>query len=447
MDYSHLLGEEKTTQKALSVADFIKNINQELSTKQYRIQGEVTSIKKTYGTAVYFSIKDPKQEAILNCMVWKNIYDQNGVDVEVGDEIIVTGNPEIYAPQGRFSLKVSTLEYAGEGALKKSYDQLKEKLTQEGVFERERRRLPKYPQKIGIITSLSGVVIHDFTTNLERRGYELIVIDSRVEGKTALHELQDSLNTFKKKNIDILVIMRGGGSWESLQAFNTESLVRTIAEFPVPVLTGIGHDVDVTLAELVADKGVSTPTAVAKTLNEPWKILERWLQNAEVKTLMRLEQEIISQKRIVESSQERILKEYTSVLRERRNSLDTRSRKITSYFNRISKQAQVFEDIFRRITQKTHNYLTSTQQKIDIARKDTLAYINTVQTKSQHLLATQQKTINLYNPENTLKRGYSLLYKDKNLVRSHKDVDSGDTIIAQTSDGKITSTITRITQK
>jgi len=445
MDYSHLLDTNDAAKKSLSVAHFLEKINQNLSGEKYRIQGEVTSINKSYGKAIYFSIKDSEKDAKLDCVIWKGVYDQNGVNVEVGDEIIITGTPEIYAPQGRFSLKVSTLEYAGEGALKKAYDQLKEKLTQEGIFDRERKKLPKYPKKIGVITSLKGVVIHDFTTNLERRGYELVVIDSRVEGKDAIHDLGASLRTFEKKDIDLLVIMRGGGSWESLQAFNTESVVRMIAEFPIPVLTGIGHDVDVTLSELVADKGASTPTAVAKTINEPWKILQRWLQGAETKTFSRLEQEIISKKRDVETAEGKIIKQYGQTLRNSEVSLEKDLRKINRNFQNLNKQADIFQSYFRKISQMTNQNLDSIKQSIDTYSKSTSSYIQHSQEATRKNLNFQGKTIELYNPESSLKRGYSILYQNNKIVRSIKDISIGGSISTQIADGKIDSSITHIT--
>jgi len=140
----------------LSVADFIAKVNATVTRLGGRIEGEVTSVKKTYATAVYFSIKDLKRDAILNCIIWRTTYNQNGVDIEEGDKVVVTGSPEIYAPRGTFSIKVQTIEYAGEGALKKAYDELRLKLDQEGLLNPSLKRpLPKFPKKIGVITSRS----------------------------------------------------------------------------------------------------------------------------------------------------------------------------------------------------------------------------------------------------------------------------------------------------
>ncbi len=272
-------------QPAITVAAYISQVNKVLSTQSGRVKGEVTSVNFS-GKAVYFTIKDKDGAALLNCLIWASTYQANGVELKEGNEIIVTGTPDIYAPFGKFSFKSTTIEYAGVGDLKRAYDKLKATLAAEGLFASENKRmLPKFPKKIGVITSMAGVVISDFTSNLNRRGYKITTIDSRVEGKDAIHDLLASLKTMKNQDIDVLVIMRGGGSWESLQAFNTESVIRAIAGFKVPVITGIGHDTDVTLAEMVADIGRSTPTAVAEALNEPWDGLESILNLLHRKTI------------------------------------------------------------------------------------------------------------------------------------------------------------------
>lgn len=450
MDYSHLLDDDTqyndnaVEPKSISVLDFVTIINAKLQSERHRIQGEVTSINKTYGKAIYFSIKDTEGDAKLDCMIWKNVYDSNGVDIEVGDEIMVTGIAEVYAPQGRLSLKASTIEYAGEGALKKAYDELKEKLTKEGILDRERRRLPKYPEKIGIITSLSGVVIHDFTTNLSQRGYDLQVINSRVEGKDALHEILQAIKTFTQKDIDVLVIMRGGGSWESLQAFNTESIVRAIAEFPVPVLTGIGHDVDVTLSELVADKGVSTPTAVAKTLNEPWTILENYLVQAEIKTIQRFEQTILSLRRGIQDGQQKIMRRYAETIYIQKNFLHDNLRSISQYFLGMYQKVVNLERMFNQSVSAMKYSLKQKQKLLTETWRVVKGKYRNEQKKLHQELLQKEKVLSLHNPENSLRRGYSLVYQDGVLVRSIKNLKKDTAITTRIADGIIISHITNI---
>ncbi|MBZ1348592.1 MAG: exodeoxyribonuclease VII large subunit [Candidatus Nealsonbacteria bacterium] len=259
-------------EKIFSVSDYIKIINQGLKTFKSKIIGEVSEVSFGPTGHVYFSLKDEKNEGIINCVIWKLRYALYGIELKEGLKIIATGYPEIYAPWGKLSFISEVIEYAGEGTLKKEYEKLKEKLFKEGVFEEHRKQsIPKYPQRIGIITSRQGAVLADFLNNLARFGFKIKMIDSRVEGQAAIADLLLSIKTLLKENIEVLVIMRGGGSLESMLAFNNELLVREIIDFPVPVIAAIGHHKDVPLAALAADRSVSTPSIAAILINESWE--------------------------------------------------------------------------------------------------------------------------------------------------------------------------------
>lgn len=254
-----------------SVSEYIEVLNVGLK-QEIRLVGEVSQVQKATSGHVYFTVKDSKEDATMSCVAWKFNYMQCGVDLEVGMEVVLTGHPNIYAPTGRFSFVARLIELRGEGALKKAYDDLKKRLTAEGIFAPERKRaIPMLPRKIGVVTSKEGAVIHDFINNLGKFGYEVSLVDSRVEGQQAVGPLLEAIQTFKNRDIDVLVVIRGGGSLESLQAFNNEMLIRELASFPVPVIAGIGHDQDVPLAALAADAMTSTPTAAAHLLNRSWE--------------------------------------------------------------------------------------------------------------------------------------------------------------------------------
>ncbi len=262
---------KKKEERVFSVAEFIEVLNVGLK-QEVRITGEVSQVQRAASGHVYFTVKDAKEDAVMNCVIWKFNYQQCGIDMQVGMELILTGNPQVYAPTGRFSFVARTIEFKGEGALKKAYDELKKKLAAEGVFAPERKRpLPELARKIGVVTSKEGAVIHDFINNLGKFGYEVMLVDSRVEGQQAVSPLVDAIRTLRGKDIEVLVVIRGGGSLESLQAFNNEMLVRELVTFPVPVIAGIGHDQDVPLAALAADFMTSTPTAAANLLNRSWE--------------------------------------------------------------------------------------------------------------------------------------------------------------------------------
>lgn len=266
------IGTRATEKKIFTVSEYAELLNTFLKREEVRITGEVSQVKKHVSGHVYFTIKDAKESAVMDCTIWKFNYARSGIDIQVGMELILTGHPEFYAPFGKFSFVASTIEFRGEGALKKAYDELKKKLAAEGVFAPERKRpLPELARRIGVVTSKDGAVIHDFVNNLGKFGYVINLVDSRVEGQQAVGPLIDAIQLMRKQDIEVLVVIRGGGSLESLQAFNNEALIRELISFPVPVIAGIGHDQDVPLAALAADFMVSTPTAAARLIDASWE--------------------------------------------------------------------------------------------------------------------------------------------------------------------------------
>jgi len=263
----------------LTISEYIDLVNEGLKEFSVKIIGEVGKIiiDSTKGHA-YFAMRDEKDQSVIDCAMWASKYRLYGVKLEDGMKIIAYGCPDIYKKTGRLKFICETMEPAGEGELKKKYEELKKKLAQEGLFEPSRKRpVPKYAQKIGIITSKQGAVLSDFLSNIGHHRLIIKLIDSRVEGAEAIEELIASVKTFRKQDIEVLVIMRGGGSFESLQAFNNELLVREVANFPVPVIAAIGHDKDVPLISLVADVEVSTPSIATVKLNESWNNAKMYL--------------------------------------------------------------------------------------------------------------------------------------------------------------------------
>ena len=276
-------------QKIFSIAEFIEILNVFFRREEVRITGEISELKRAASGHVYFTVKDKGSDAangsghaVIDAIIWKRNYEISGIALEVGMEVILTGHPNIYPPSGRLSFVADTVELVGEGALKKAYEALKAKLDAEGFFDPARKRaLPDLPRRIGVVTSLKGAVIHDFENNLGKFGFSVMVCDARVEGQAAVPDLLGAISAMRRiaetgvdgeagAGLDALVIIRGGGSLESLQAFNNEALVRAIVDFPVPVIAGIGHDQDVPLAALAADFMTSTPTAAAHLLNRSW---------------------------------------------------------------------------------------------------------------------------------------------------------------------------------
>lgn len=414
-----LIDETNQLNKPFSVSAYLDFVNQKIALLHARIQGEISSVD-VRERVVYFSLKDSADESVINCLMWKRNYDLSGIEFEVGMEIILEGAPDIYKPSGRLAFKTSSVELVGEGALKKAYDQLKKKLDNEGLFLEERKReIPDLVQKIGLITSETGAVIHDFLTNLGRYGFKINFMDSRVEGQAAVRDLMSAIDYFSDKDVDVLVIIRGGGSLESLQAFNNETLVRKIADFGKPVICGIGHEKDVPLASLAADKMVSTPTAVTQVLNKSW-------QEAAHK---------------IDLGKEQIFGFLSAALFSRREtvnySLDIIGRRFKSIF-----------DNFTQAKESLKRSFVSLQSRIAEIGRTLAEYPRTFHTRMSYVLVkANQNIVSLgklmvtYSPERQLSLGYSIVRSGGSIIRKTSQVKSGQIIDTRVEDGSFESEV------
>ena len=387
--------------KIYSVSEFITFLNEDLKWMKTKIVGEVGEAKAGPTGHMYFTLKDEKDGAMLNCIMWSSKYKLFGITLEPGKKIVAFGCPNIYAPAGKLSFIADTIELAGEGDIKKQYDELKEKLTKEGLFDVENKRdIPKYPHKIGVITSKQGAVIHDFLNNIGKFGFDIKMIDSRVEGQGAVEDLLTAIKTFRDKEIDVLVIIRGGGSMESLMPFNNELLVREVVGFPVPVLVGIGHDKDVPLVALAADRSESTPTAVANLLNESW------------------EQALL----LLERLERRIFASYGIIFEK---------------FSRI-------ENNFKVALQNFKNSISNMQDNLNSYSKNYISGFTLLCDRLKEKLANIEKVVNLNNPERNLRLGYSIATCNGKIIRKTSDVEIGQNINIKVADGQIKSEVKNI---
>ena len=229
------------------------------------LTGQVSNFRKRPNHQ-YFSLKDEK--AVIQATVWAGVYRSFGFELEEGMKINVIGRIQLYEPSGSYSIVIEKAEPDGVGALAIQFEQLKKKLTEEGLFQdRWKQALPQFPRKIGVITSQSGAVIRDIITTVSRRfpGVEIVLYPTKVQGEGAASEVVANIQRANQRDdLDVLIIGRGGGSIEDLWAFNEEAVVRAIFESQIPIISSVGHETDTTLADFVADRRAATPTAAAE---------------------------------------------------------------------------------------------------------------------------------------------------------------------------------------
>lgn len=237
------------------------------------VQGEISNLNLSASGHCYFSLFD--EQALISCAFFKMDYLRSSFSKKAknGEKIIVIGDLSVYPKRGQFQLIVKRILPIGEGLLKYQFEQLKTKLSQEGLFDLEKKKkIPLYPNKIAVVTSETGAAIHDFLNVLKRRSlwFDVVLIPSIVQGESAPESLIKAIRKAQNLNPlpDVLVVTRGGGSLEDLWAFNNESLVREIFNCSIPTISAIGHQVDFTLCDYVSDFRAETPTAAAETLSQ-----------------------------------------------------------------------------------------------------------------------------------------------------------------------------------
>lgn len=230
-----------------------------------KVEGEVSNTGKSANGHIYFTLKD--EHAQLSCVVWRSVVRSLDMELADGQQIIAGGEIQVYPPHGRYQLIVRSIKQAGIGALQEAFEKLKRKLKKEGLFDEVHKQpLPRFPKRIGVITSATGAAFHDIRDTLERRWPLATVVlhHASVQGVNAAPELVKAINYFsERQNVDVLIVGRGGGSIEDLWPFNEEAVARAIFACKVPVISAVGHEVDFSISDFVADIRASTPTQSA----------------------------------------------------------------------------------------------------------------------------------------------------------------------------------------
>lgn len=314
------------------------------------VSGEISEVSRPHSGHIYFTLKDDASQ--IKAILWRTAAQRLKFALEEGQEVICHGGLDIYAPRGTYQLIVQRIEPQGIGALQLAFRQLQLRLAAEGLFDPGRkRRLPRFPKRIGFVTSPSGAAIHDFVQVIRRRfrGVELLVIPAKVQGPGAAADVVRGIQLANRLRpaLDVLVVGRGGGSIEDLWCFNEEAVVRAIHASRVPVVSAVGHEIDVTLADLVADVRALTPTEAAERvvpsaaeLRDQLKVIARRMKSSLQSQLAsaRRHLELLSQRRVLMHPLDRIrdrarrLDEYSLAMEQaiRRKAVRSRERMVSA---------------------------------------------------------------------------------------------------------------------
>ena len=370
------------------------------------VVGEITNLSASKTGHYYFTLSD--SEAALSCALFRGDALRNPLikGLKDGDKVVVTGPINVYAKRGNFQLITKTISKAGKGDLKAQFEKLKQKLLTEGLFEQEHKKpIPQFPKRVAVITALGGAAVHDFVNIVKRRALwcDIIVVPSLVQGDTAPKSLIKALKWAESNpEIDLILLTRGGGSLEDLWAFNDEQLVREIFKAKTPIISAVGHQVDFSLSDFVADLRLETPSAAAEFITEPQTKIAHRLNQA-TKTLG---QQFWNFKVKVLEKIEKVNPRHLTYLLEQR----------------LSKQRQRLAQVNLH-SLESHIGMADKILRIEELIGSAHLLVQSKQEKSMNKLELLARALNGLGPQNVLKRGYTYLESGKSIITSQKEFD------------------------
>ena len=409
-----------------SVAEFLEAVNITLSRLgTARVRGEVASLD-IRDKVVYFTLRDATGEASVRCVLWRWKFDREYGYLEDGLEIIASGCAEVYAKQGSFSLRVERVEAVGEGALAKAFETLKKKLALKGYFDEDRKRpIPHFVQKIGLITSERGDAIHDFLNNLGTYGFEINFMDVLVEGDRAEAAIISAIRWFNthRSEMDVLVLTRGGGGFESLKTFDSERVAEAILTSRIPVITGVGHERDKTIAGYVSDRDFSTPTATANFLRDT-------------------REEIIN---MVAGYVQGLTYGMGRILERQRSWLQRAAGDLSQGLSRVFERFGILERRFSALVEDHERARAAVLNRLDMITERASRHVENILALLERRVCIAQTALPSLNPEHILSRGYSVVYGvSGSVIKDVKHVRVGDKMRTRLHRGELGSEIKEI---
>ncbi|MCY7100477.1 exodeoxyribonuclease VII large subunit [Streptococcus oralis] len=433
-------------EKYLSVTTLTKYLKMKFDKDPYLervyLTGQVSNFRKR-PTHQYFSLKD--DHAVIQATIWSGIYQKLGFDLEEGMKINVIGRVQVYEPSGSYSIIIEKAEPDGVGALAIQFEQLKKKLTEEGLFqERYKQPLPQFSKRIGVVTSRSGAVIRDIITTVSRRfpGVDILLYPTKVQGDGAAEEIARNIaRANQREDLDVLIIGRGGGSIEDLWAFNEEIVVRAIFESRLPVISSVGHETDVTLADFVADRRAATPTAAAELATPVTKLdLLTHLQNQE-KRMATAVQNVLSRKKeaLKKCSQSVIFRQperlYDGYL-QRLDQLQLRLKQ--SLQTRISDNKQLVQARTHQLVQLSPiTKIQRSQDRLGQLDKHLRSQMALVYDAKVAEVKRLSEALMMLDTSRIVARGYAIVKKEESVVDSVEKLKKKDQVMLLMRDGQV----------
>lgn len=436
------------TQTAYSVSQLLSVLKSTLESnpafRGFWLKGEISNFTAHRSGHWYFTLKD--ELASIGCVMFANAASGVAFKPKDGDQVLIRASVTVYPPQGKVQLSVTTMNLDGVGDLYLRFEALKKKLYAEGLFDPLRKKtLPRYPQRIGIITGANTAALHDIQKTLGLRwpGLTLRIYPTLVQGEGAPAQIIQALIQADQEDHEVLILARGGGSIEDLWAFNDEGVARQLAAMKTPVVTGIGHEVDTTIADYVSDLRAATPTAAAQSVvrdfREVQTELRQWHQ-----AIIRLMNQQIHQHRLkfAPLSTHPLWSNPELITQDAALDLTMLTQRLLNFSATLSPKAMALQTLRQRLQLNAVQVIHGYTNVMERSRQRLPAAIQQRLTANQSAFAAQLGLLNAYSPLNVLQRGYAIAKKDHHAVRSIQDVAVGETLNVQLNDGELTTTIT-----
>lgn len=436
----------------LSVKDLNQMVKDLLSDAigQIWLVGEISNFSKPASGHWYFTLKDDKAQ--VRCAMFRNSNFKTGFIPKDGQQVLVSASVTLYEARGEYQLVIDKLQLAGTGLLQQKFEQLKQKLQDEGLFDSTHKQaIPKNITTVGVVTSSTGAALHDICQILKRRdpNLSIIIYPTLVQGDEAAKKIAKMITLANMRNeCDLLIVGRGGGSLEDLWPFNEEIVARAIFESKLPIISAVGHEVDFTIADFVADLRAATPSAAAELISRDTSDQLKDLKTLEQQIAMAMDNFILKKNEQLQKlrhnlqtqhPQVKLAKQQTALLAQSRSLNAAIEQFLLSYSNKL----QQLDNKLQRSSPS--NKIQYFQQIINQKKQLLSSLTHQYLTQAKHNIALQASQLNAVSPLATLERGYSITADEQNqVVRSVKQVKQGDRLTTKIPTGIITSTVTSI---
>ena len=434
-DFGELFPTEQT-RKVLSVSELTAQVKRllEKSVGSVWVTGEVTNLRAQSSGHMYFTLKDAAAQ--LNCVLFSREKISYRELLADGQKVLLQGDVTVYEARGQYQLIVRAVELQGVGALQIAFEKLKQKLAAEGLFAPERKRpLPKYPQRIGLVTSPTGAAIRDVLHVVQRRnpGLEIILAPCRVQGEGAAEEIAAAIRLLNEFNsaldsrpltLDLILITRGGGSLEDLWAFNEEAVARAIFESAIPVVSAVGHEIDFTIGDFVADVRAATPSAAAEIITEG----------------------VFASRQLVVDLTQRMVRAHP---RRRMNELLQRLDDLQAGLLRCTRQGTkerqvAWQNLATRLLRvRPAQLLRQRRESLVVNQRRLRELAHVCLRNGRSRFEATEARLRLLGPEQVLARGYSITMDAATgtVIRRARDVKSGQHLRTRVNEGEISSRV------